>query len=153
MRNSSRKSTRPQPSSIPSFFPRGRAARPVRAAEPARSYAIPGGATAVLIQPAQVLLVAAVRFTLQVAGGHSAVRQQGGPGDEPGLITGGKHRRGGHVTGLAHPADGRYRPVTRVFAAVLLAGRAIAACYRRVMMRVILVAIVVASSHPAAVSM
>jgi hypothetical protein len=29
-----------------------------------------------------------------------------------------------YVAGLAHPADGRYRPVTRVFAAVLLAGRA-----------------------------
>ena len=29
-----------------------------------------------------------------------------------------------YTAGLAHPADGRYRPVTRVFAAVLLAGRA-----------------------------
>jgi hypothetical protein len=52
-------------------------------------------------------------FPLQVAGGHPAVDQQRGAGDEPGLVAGVEHRCPGHVAGLADPADRRHRPVTR----------------------------------------
>src|SRR5580700_6299536 len=62
----------------------------------------------------------ALPFSLQVAGGHPAVDQQRGPGDELGLVAGIEHRRRGHVAGLADPADRRQRPVVAALTCVLL---------------------------------
>src|SRR5215467_16277435 len=63
-------------------------------------------------------------FALEVSGGHAAVDQQCGPGDEGGLVAGVEHRRGGDVAGLADPADRRHRPAAAAFGRVRLAGRA-----------------------------
>jgi hypothetical protein len=58
-------------------------------------------------------MVPAVPFTLQVAGGHSAVHQQGGPGNEPGLIAGGKHRPAAtSLAWLTRPMGGTGQPPT-----------------------------------------